>query len=306
MVGLCMGGRGMGRWCWGLALLGLLVGPSVAAPTLFTYSAAETELDTRNHYDMALLRLALEKTRAKYGDYRLEPSPPMNTGRALQELKKGSYVNFIAKQSYSPEYEQQGMLRGSYELDLGVTGYRVCFTRKGLLPELAQLSRLAEWKHYLYGLGTGWQDVNILKYNGFEVMEVAVYKSLFPMVAKGRFDLFCRGINEVIDEWPEARQQLEMVLEPGMILYYDLPRFFYANSRDAKGLQRVDEGVRLAAADGSLLALWKKYYLQSVEYVQPQKRRLFHLDNPMVSQLKWADKQWVFDPISGTFNYRNQ
>lgn len=60
----------------------------MAATTLFTYRSAETALDTRNHYDMALLRLALEKTRTEYGVYQLEASPPMNTGRAMQELEK--------------------------------------------------------------------------------------------------------------------------------------------------------------------------------------------------------------------------
>ncbi len=44
----------------------------------------------------------------------------MNTSRAMQELVKGSYPNFIIKMSYSPEYEHSGALRGSYELDLGV------------------------------------------------------------------------------------------------------------------------------------------------------------------------------------------
>ena len=145
-----------------------------------------------------------------------------------------------------------------------------------------------------------------MRHNGFKVMEVATYKNLFPMVAKGRFDLFCRGINEVIDEWPEASQQPELVLEPAMMLYYDLPRFFYANSRDAKGLARVEEGLQLAAADGSLLALWKQYYLPSVEYVQPQKRQLFRLKNPDVNKIKWAPRQWVYDPISGAFHYRDQ
>ena len=230
----------------------------------------------------------------------------MNTSRAMQELEKGTYPNFIVKMSYSPDYEHSGMLRGGYELDLGVTGYRVCFTRKSLLPELARQTTQADWQHYLYGLGSGWQDGPILRHNGFQVMEVASYKSLFPMVAKGRFDLFCRGINEVRDEWSETQQQPGMVLEPAMMLYYDLPRFFYANPHDSKGLQRVEEGLRLAAADGSLLTLWKQYYLPSVEYVQPQKRHLLYLTNPVVSQLKWADKQWVFDPLAGTFHYRQQ
>ena len=46
----------------------------------------------------------------------------------------------------------------------------------------------------------------------------ALGKSLFPMVAKGRFDLFCRGINEVRDEWSEAKLHSGMALEPAMSL----------------------------------------------------------------------------------------
>jgi hypothetical protein len=290
------------RWAW-LGVLLLMVQPVMAAPTVFTYRAAESALDVRNQYAVALLRLALEETRHAYGDFQLQASPPMNTTRSMQELEKGSYPNFIVKQSYNPEFERRGMLRGSYDVDLGVIGYRVCFTRQALLPELARLTSLEGWKQYVYGQGSGWMDVEILKYNGFQVIEVPLYKNLFPMAARGRFDLFCRGINEVSAEWSEAQQQ-GLVLEPNVMLYYDLPRFFYANSRDAKGLERVEEGIRLAAADGSLLPLWKQYYLPSLAGIHTEKRRLFRLVNPVVGSLKWADKQLVFDPLSGTFHDR--
>jgi hypothetical protein len=299
-----IGGGGMRGWRWaGLGVLLLTVQSVMAAPTVFTYRAAESALDSRNHYDIALLQLALDETRHAYGDYQLNASPPMNTARSMQELEKGTYPNFIVKQSYNPDFEPRGMLRGSYDVDLGVIGYRVCFTRPALLPQLAGLNSLEGWQHYVYGQGSGWMDINILKYNGFQVMEVPLYKNLFPMVARGRFDLFCRGINEVSAEWSEAQQQ-GLVLEPNVMLYYDLPRFFYANPHDAEGLARIEAGIRLAAADGSLLTLWKQYYLPSVKLIRPETRRLFRLVNPVLSQLKWADKQLVFDPQSGAFHYR--
>ncbi len=294
----------MRGWRWtGLGVLLLTVQSVMAASTVFTYRAAETALDSRNHYDIALLQLALDETRHAYGDYQLQVSPSMNATRSMQELEKGSYPNFIVKQSYNPDFERRGMLRGGYDVDLGVIGYRVCFTRPALLPELARLTSLEEWKHYVYGQGSGWMDVEILKYNGFQVMEVPLYKNLFPMAAKGRFDLFCRGINEISAEWSEAQPQ-GLVLEPNVMLYYDLPRFFYANPRDAKALRRVEEGIRLAVADGSLLALWKQYYLPSLAGLGTEKRRLFRLVNPVVGSLQWADKQLVFDPLSGSFHDR--
>ncbi len=106
----------------GVGLLLLAVEPIAVASELFTYRSAESAQDTRNRYNLAVLQLALEKTRGTYGEYQLEASPPMNTVRAMQELEKGTYPNFIIKMSYSPEYEKSGIERGAYELDLGIIG----------------------------------------------------------------------------------------------------------------------------------------------------------------------------------------
>lgn len=293
----------MRRWVWLGILWGCVLGGQ-AAPTLFTYRSAESSQDVRNQYDLGLLRLALEKTREQYGDYRLQASPPMNTNRAWQELEKGSFPNFIIKQSYSPEYESQGMLRGQHEVDLGIVGYRVCYTRESLLPTLAQHHSLADWQGYLYGQGAGWMDVPILQHNGFRVLAVAQYRNLFPMVAKGRFDLFCRGINEIRDEWAEASAQPGLVLEPDMMLYYDLPRFFYAHPRDEAALVRIETGLRLAAADGSWIALWRHHYLPSIHFVKPQHRQLFRMKNPFLAGLVWAPDQLEYDPLTDQFVLR--
>jgi hypothetical protein len=289
-----------------LGMVWLALQPGMAAPMVFTYRAAESAQDVRNQYDIALLQLSLEKTRASYGDFQLQPSPPMNTQRAQQELEKGTYTNFIIKQSYNPVAELRGVLRGRYEVDLGVVGYRVCFTRQGLLPALAAVTTSTQLNPYLFGLGNGWMDVEILRHNGLRVMEVGSYESLFPMAARGRFDLFCRGINEVVDEEPLARKQAGLVLEPTLMLYYDLPRFFYAHARDREALARVEAGIRLAAADGSLQALWQRYYLPSVQRVQPQQRRLLRLSNPDVADLQWDPQQLLFDPLSGSFQMRHR
>lgn len=278
--------------------------PVSAAVTTFVYRSAETLHDTRNGYDMALLRLALEKTRDVYGEFELLPSPVMNTTRVLKALQQGTYPNFIIKMSYSPEYEHQGLLRGGYELDLGIVGYRVCYTRRALLPQLASRTTLAAWQLLSYGQGTGWMDVDILRANEFLVAEVPNYKNLFPMTAMGRFDLFCRGINEIPDELAEIKRYPEIVLEPMMMLYYDLPRFFYANPRDSAGLERVEKGIRLAAADGSLQQLWLHFNQPGIDYVHPAQRQLFRLKNPLLKDLHWAPDQLIYNLPTGRFEPR--
>ena len=286
--------------CLRLLLLWCLV-PACQAVTLFTYRPGETAADVRTAYTTALLELALEKTRAQYGDFQLVAAPAMNTARALAELKKGSHPNFMLKMSYNPELEAAGMLRGKLDVDLDIIGYRACFTRTSLLPSLAQVQNLAQLKQFSHGQGSGWVDTQILEANGFNVVSVGQYESLFRMVASGRFDLFCRGINELAGEWRAYRQLPGLAVEPSLLLYYPLPRFFYANPRDADGLKRVEEGVRIALADGSLQRLWLHYFGPSVTFAKPAQRRLFRLHNPLLPPGLLPAEQPRFDPILGDF-----
>jgi len=225
----------------------------------------------------------------------------MNTARALAELKKGSQPNFMLKMSYDPKLEANGLLRSKLDVDLDIIGYRACFTRTSLLPSLAQVHNLTQLQQFSHGQGSGWVDTQILEANGFNVVSVGQYESLFRMVASGRFDLFCRGINELEGEWRAHRQLPGLAVEPSLLLYYPLPRFFYANPRDADGLKRVEEGVRIALADGSLQRLWLSHYGPSVTFAKPAQRRLFRLTNPMLPPGLLPAEQPRFDPILGDF-----
>ncbi|MCD8547996.1 MAG: hypothetical protein LRY38_06140 [Aeromonadaceae bacterium] len=286
--------------CLRLLLLWCLA-PACQAVTLFTYRPGETASDVRTAFTTALLELALEKTRPQYGDFQLVSAPAMNTARALAELKKGSQPNFMLKMSYDPKLEASGLLRSKLDVDLDIIGYRACFTRTSLLPSLAQVHNLTQLQQFSHGQGSGWVDSQILAANGFKVVTVGQYESLFRMVATGRFDLFCRGINELQGEWQAHRQLAGLAVEPSLLLYYPLPRFFYANPRDAAGLQRVEEGVRLALADGSLQHLWLSHYGPSVTFAQPAQRRLFRLHNPLLPPDLLPAEQPRFDPLLGDF-----
>ncbi|MDZ7939284.1 MAG: hypothetical protein U5M53_13820, partial [Rhodoferax sp.] len=67
---------------------------------VFTYRPGESSKDLRYEYDTAVLRLALEKTVAKYGAYQLVPSPSMTFLRAFESLSRNIYPNFFVKLSY--------------------------------------------------------------------------------------------------------------------------------------------------------------------------------------------------------------
>ena len=175
------------------------------AQMVVTYQQAESIKDRRFDYDIAVLRLALEKTRHEYGDFRLQPSPPMNRARATADARSRAYPNFFVKLSYSDSLAGKGLAYARFPVDRGIADYRICFVRTELKARLAATRSLAELKRYSHGQGIGWADVDILRANGFTVQQVSDYESLFRMVAVGRFDLFCRGVNEILDEYRQHR-----------------------------------------------------------------------------------------------------
>ena len=296
-----------GRAAW---IVGCWLGPylvagsaSAATPvTVVTYRAAESALDRRNDYTIAVLKLALDKTRDEYGDYVLQPSLPMNTARARQALLTNSYANFIVKFSYDLELERAGLKRGGFEPDLDITSYRICFTRRTLLPRLQQIDSVQALRPFSHGQGSGWQDVTILRHNGFAVQEVGQYESLFKMVASGRFDLFCRGVNEAMPELQSHQNLQELALDSHLLLYYPLPRFFYTNARHSALLQRVDRGLEQAFVDGDLQKLWLNFYTNSISAAKLDQRQLLVLQNPGLEALA-NSRRISYDPFSQQFRW---
>ncbi len=267
----------------------------------FTLRSPESAADVRGRYTQQLLLLALEKTRPEFGDYAVSFTPPMNTARAIAALKKHHYDNFIAKLSYDPLLEQAGLTRGQTDIDLDITGYRVCFTRKALLPELAKITSLESLRRFTHGQGQGWADVQILKANGFTVRENSEYENLFKMAAAGSVDLFCRGVTEVADEMRAHGDIPDLVIEPELLLYYPLPRYLYVNNMDKTALRRIEKGIDLARQDGSWMRLWLENYADSLELVNIAHRRRLVLENPLLQGLAQTNQRTPAIPVLSLF-----
>ncbi len=269
-----------------------------AQATVYTYRASESEGDVRYSYDYRLLKLALDKTVADYGPYELRPSAPMNFLRALTELRRNQYPNFVMKQSYT---ETAGTPEEfefiEIPVDRGIVGYRVCFTSKGNVDALQKTESLEALQQFSIGQGVGWVDNTILEHNGFRVVEVPIYESLFTMVASRRFDLLCRGANEVLYEWKAHQDIPNFTLDEHILIYYPLPRFFSYHRANRAVMQRIHEGLRRAYADGSFVALWEQFYQESIDFAQLDTRRRFILENPLLGELSPDYQQYLLESI---------
>lgn len=274
----------------------LITLPAWAAPTIVTLTAPQTGIDPLKSYIGHVLILALEKTRAEYGDYQLNASPAMNTARALAELKENRFPNQVLMSTFQNKLLNDGLDYARFSVEYGVTGYRICFVSPEAKAAVAKVKTLDELRKFSIGQGIGWADADILRYNGFKVADIGQHESAFRMIAASRFDLFCRGINELEPELKRHPEIDGLDYDRSFALAYPLPRVFISNKQNAKILGRIAKGLALAHQDGSLRKVWLEQYGSALSFANLKQRKIFYLDNPSIDRIDFDFRKFYFDP----------
>jgi hypothetical protein len=286
-----------------LVALWLVAGSSGAVTRVVYPLTSLDETDSRYEYDWAVLRMALQKTAARYGAFELhQSSQAMSPQRVSQELlTPGGRINVFARAT-SPELEQQ-FLPVRLPIDRGLLGYRMFLVRDEDLPRFAAVRKLDDLRTLRAGQGKDWIDVPLLRGAGLTVVEGTSYAGLFAMLNAGRFDWFSRGIDEAQREWQERRSTYPgMAIEPTLLLQYPLPLYFFLR-RDAEGKQlarRIAAGMEMMIKDGSLNALFQQYKGDSIKAAGLSRRRVLHLKNPhLTPETPLSRGELWFNPITG-------
>lgn len=255
-------------------------------PMRYLHPAPESDGDVRYDYQWKILRTALERTRAGWGDYLLQPGPRMTERRQVEELQAGSRLITVMYLDTTPERELS-LWPVRIPVDLGLVGYRVLLVRREDLERFAgaAVRSVDDLRRFTYGQGQDWTDVAILQYNGLKVVTGSDYEGLFDMAASGRFDALPRGAGEVVDEYERRRAALPgLAIEPGLLIHYPLPMYFW--------FPRTDEGLRLAARaragmlemlrDGTYQRIFRDHFQARIDRLGLERRRLLHLANPFL------------------------
>ncbi len=272
--------------------------PSTQAEFVVSYRDAAGAPTKYFDYYTAVLKLALEKTLPDYGDYRMQGIAAFDTERTLYALASDQYANLIVERSYDGVLtESKRLTYIDFPVEGGIVGYRVCFINPAIKQQIKKIQTLAELRRYNIVQGIGWADTAILRHNGFKVLEINNYGSMFKMTTAGRADLFCRGANEILAEYEEFKDLYKLEFDESFVLYYPLPRFFYLHSKNKIAKKRIEAGLKLAYQDGSLKKLWHKYYQASIDFSKLNQRKIFRLENPLLQDLSRDYEQYLFDPV---------
>jgi hypothetical protein len=282
---------------WLLGLGGLLLGaavPAHAQALTITLRSPDSPTDLRNVYVRDAVQLALDKTLATDGPYRLQLSRQMNKRRALLEAAQQTAPNFLI--AAGPEAGRAaGLVPVLFPIHLGVNRYRVCFVHGPRQAQVREADTLAEVARLRHVQGRGRADVDILRANGFTVEEVNTYEGLFQMVALGRADLFCRSVLEVGQEWQARAGMRGLALDDGLMLVYDLPQYLYTHPGNVAVIERLARGLRLAHADGSLQALLRQHLQPAMALLNLGQRRQLSLTLPSPPVPEMDDRPFQLD-----------
>ena len=271
------------------------------APSAMTYvyHPPESPLDVRYLYHWEILRTALEKTKPKWGEYRMVPSARMSERRQAFELKSATGKLTVMYLSTTPEFERD-LVPVRIPVDRNLGGYCIFLIRKGEQARFDAVRSLEDLRRFRYGLGLGWIDVDILKAAGLNVVTGSSYEGLFEMLVHRRFDVFLRASVEVLDEYDTRKDRLpDLRIEDNLVFYYPLPMYFWFSKNDEgrRLAARAEEGMRAMIADGTYDRIFDRYQRRKIERLRLKERRIFRIDNPFVGpETPFADKRLWFDP----------
>jgi hypothetical protein len=269
-----------------------------AEPLSITMSTTLAGKDPRQAYSGLALTLALEKTREEYGDYKILIFPvTMNTARAIEEAKKNTIPNFILLTTFQNKMLDDGLEYTRFPVDLGVTGFRICFVSPNAKIPVSKIKTLDELRQFTIGQGAGWADIDILRYNRFTVTEISSFESLFNMTAANRIDLVCRGINELETELKNHADMKDLDYDRSIAISYPLPRFYFSNNKNTKVLKRITKGLLISYRDGSLQKVWLEQYQSALTFARLKQRRIFYLKTPNIDRIDFDYQKYFFDPL---------
>ena len=140
----------------------------------YVYNAPESNSDVRYAYQWEILRTALDKTRDKYGDYKMVRSKTMSEKRQTFELRKETGEITVMYLGSDPDLEKE-LLAIHIPVDKNLGGYSIFLIRKERKNDFVRVKTLDDLRKFSIGLGLGWLDVEILRHNNFRVVTCSSY-----------------------------------------------------------------------------------------------------------------------------------
>lgn len=272
------------RWaCAAVCVLfALLSAPAWAQPAQLVHPRSESGSDLFIDYYWSLLDEALERTQARYGPTKVvQTDDLMNHKRAMEELARGR-IDIYVRAYIPPSYEDKLSLV-PFPLDKGLIGHRLMLIHRDTQERLRRVKTARDLAAFSIAQGAYWIDADVLEAAGLRVVRSNSYLGMFDMIENKNVDLLPRGANEILAEYRDHSKRLPgLVMDEAVALVFPMSFYFIvANTPSGHQIrERVLEGLKSMAADGSFERSYERLKRKSLEGVALQGRTIIRLPNP--------------------------
>ncbi len=253
------------------------------AKDVVRYVYSEMYPDAKQNYFIDVLTLALETTKAEFGDYILKGvAIEMPQERTSRMLERDEHINLTWRMT-SKDLEQK--LQAIYvPLLKGIMGYRIFIIRKGEQHFFPKTMTLQQLKKIHVGQGLNWPDSQILQDNGYNLSRASSVH-LLEMLINKRFDYFPRALHEPWAEINESNNN-QFVVEQNFVLKYPSPIYFFVNKNNIKLANRLQKGLTQLVKSGEFDHFFATHPITSNILTKSnlKERTVFELTNQLMSE----------------------
>ena len=252
----------------------------------------------RARYQLDALNLALQKTEKDWGPYQIiRQVEKFSSLRAQRTLLEGEVFNIHASplQPVPETHPMYHRITIKKPLMKSLLGYRQLIIRRSDYEKFKAITSEDELKALVVGQGSDWVDLQIFRHNGYAATD-SEYYNLFSMLLAKRYDYLSVGVIETKGALAQFANPDDVMVLPGLIIYYPLPTFFHVSPVYPELAARVEQGLAIATADGSLDALFKQHFAQYIQQMRADNPRVFVLENPTISAEPELNKLSLLTP----------
>ncbi|MDO3387559.1 hypothetical protein QWI17_17080 [Gilvimarinus sp. SDUM040013] len=236
--------------------------PNASTPDRVVLTPGSSSVE-RTRYESAVVELALNKSKARFGDYTLVYHDiAYSRTRTTRLLTEGNEVNVITAPhlALDPKLPPNALTTIRIPLLKGMLGKRQLIVRRDRLAEFEQIENLTQLRQFTAGLGFDWSDNLFFERNQLPFFTGTSIAQLFNMLRHQRFDYFPLGLVEASSALANSGMAQELAIVENVMIEYPLPVYIQVSANKPQLAQRLEFGLQQAQADGSLQALFNYHY----------------------------------------------
>ncbi|MPW36099.1 hypothetical protein [Vibrio sp. B1Z05] len=241
---------------------------STQQPRIIRMAPKQSAEDVSHSYLVSLLEIAIKETEHDFGPAKLDFMPiQLGQNLVLPLLDIEGILDTVAS---APTVKREVQFRAArFPLLMGLLGYRMMLIRPEDEAKFLAISRPEQLKTLKACQGSAWPDSKILEDQGYNVIRVDKFETMFDYLINGRCDYFPRAITEgygELEAYNAANPDKPLLAFDKVLLHYTVPLFFFTSHKNFLLAYRIEMGLIRANEKGLVEQLMKTHPVTKSAY----------------------------------------